>query len=979
MGTSRKRAGLGKRAPPTIGRVGSKPRRVETQPPLVIVEEGQKDPTKEPTDPFSAMTDTNRKTGEYPVGTDEEMDEKPQELQKFEPTALHISLMSFEEMQSRSVVDVEVTAKDNIPVPNSVNDPFLGPYDPLAVCAHCVKKDCPGHYGLITFPTEYPVPNPIFLDYISRVLSCVCNSCAKLLVSKELLESQGHLLLTGYDRFNSVTRICKNVTCPRRTKTKSKKVKGKGKGKKKIKTGVTKVCSANPKYFPGHSGTNGWIAYRISDKDKGTNIMDPRKVLDILDAISDEDARYLGFNAPESHPRDMVLQGLPVVPTSARPPYIQGATIQCDQLTEIYNKIIRAMAELTNASNVGGKCMCYKEMIAAVKELMVGNNAKKYHNRPPMPIASRLQGKNGIFRRLLMGKRTDHCARTVLGPDADIRFGQIRIPKYIADRLVARVRVFEHNKHAVEEMVRQNKVLYITNIKGDTFRYLPDSEKRKYKIEIGTTVERKLQNGDVIAFNRQPTLHKYSLMAYEIVIGKQNTIGLHLSVTTPHNADFDGDEGNLWSLLNLMSVAEGQYIMDVKKCLISSQTNKPIIGLIMNTVTGLYMLTYKNDIFSPDEFSSLLNRLTNTSDVSTLTRRAIKHGVHPYSGRALFSSLLPKDFYYKSGDVEVVEGILVHGAVTSKQLSTAHRSIIQELRKDPRYGSDRAIDLLTDAPYLATAYLDAHGFSVGITDCAPAMGKDNKRVQKAVAQARNQYEAILNEPTKSKVEEVYKEQQIVALLSELQGMELNLAKDRFSGDNAIRIMAKEIGGGAKGNKHNVTQIAALLGQQFIFGNRPENQITGKTRALCTFASGDTSMESKGCVLHSFSEGLSMSEFFFHAMSSRQGLMDTAIKTAEIGAIHHKMVKAVEGVVVAYDGSVRDHLGNIIQFSYGNDGFDASELVSIPTNGTQNLATFIDLKMTVAQLNIARGWAPRETAKRIRQQRKKLLRSLYSRE
>lgn len=438
---------------------------------------------------------------------------------------------------------------------------------------------------------------------------------------------------------------------------------------------------------------------------------------------------------------------------------------------------------------------------------------------------------------------------------------------------------------------------------------------------------------------------------------------------------FDGDEGNLWALMSLMTTAEGRYIMNVENCLISSQTNKPIIGLIMDTVTGLFIMTFKNEILDPEEFYSYTDRLTKRDQLSTLTRRAIKHGIHPYSGKALFSSLLPEDFYYKSGKVEIVEGILVSGAVTSKQLSTTHRSIVQELRKDYRYGPERAIDLLTDAPYLATAFLDEYGFTVGIEDCAPASKKLRKLIQKEIAIVRNQYEAIINEPVKSKTEEEYREKQIVALLAGLQGLGLKLAQEEYDEDNAIRIMAKEIGGGAKGNKHNVTQIAALLGEQFIFGERPKNQITGGTRALCTFAPGEKSMESGGCVMHSFAEGLTPSEFFFHAMSSRQGLMDTAVKTSEIGAIHHKMVKAVEGVTVAYDGSVRDHVGNIIQFSYGNDGFDAAELVSVATSGTQNLATFIDLRMTGARLNVARGWAPRKTAKRIRKQRRELLISL----
>jgi len=949
--------------------------------PIRIVEPGQKSKGKEPLSYPYRRDEEERRRGEdassafgVPMISSEVT---PPEMDEFEPISLKISLFSFKEMQRLSVREITVSKGDG---DHSVNDPRLGPYDPLSPCVECQEKDCPGHYGIIKFPEKYPVPNPILLVYISRVLSCVCNDCSDLLVPKETLEAKGIMNLKGIDRFNEVTNICQKVICPRRKKSTKELAEGEEPEEEEIEEGPLKVCSSNPEFFPGHSKTNGWIAYKKSKKEKDVNMMDPYKVFHILNRISDENARLMGFTPPETHPRDMVLRGLLVIPTSARPPFVQGATVVCDQLTNIYNKIVRLNESLkmkikSSDETEGGKCECYKDLIAAIRELMIGNNSKKYQNRPMMDLGKRLQGKNGLFRRLLMGKRTDYCTRTVLGPDADLKFGQIRIPQYIAERLTKKVRVFLYNKKAIEEMIRQNKVLYITDPKtGVTKRVQPG---RKYPIRIGNIIERKLQNGDRIMFNRQPTLHKYSLMSYEVVIGKQSTIGLHISVTVPHNADFDGDEGNLWGLLDLMAVAEEKFITDVKQCLISSQTNQAIIGLIMDTITGLYILTSKDIIFTEEQFNSFLGVLTKTEQLATLSQRAKKHGIHPRSGKALFSALLPKDFYYKIGKVEIVEGILVHGAVTKSQMGPTHRSIVQELWKDIRYGPSRAADFLTDAPYLATAFLDEYGFSIGITDCAPESKKLKDKIAAEIAKARAEYNALVGTEPQSKAEKDYKEQQIVAVLSEMQGMGLKIAQEEFSEDNAVRIMAKKIGGGAKGDPSNVTQIEALLGQQFIFGKRPDNQITGKKRTLCTFEPGSKSLESQGCVLHSFSEGLTMTEFFFHAMASRQGLMDTAVKTSEIGSIHHKMVKAVEGVTVAYDGSVRNHFGTIIQFTYGNDGFDASELVSVPTNGTQNLATFIDLKMTAAQLNVARGWAPRETSTRILQQRRKLLRTLYN--
>lgn len=513
-------------------------------PSIKIVEDNQLDPGKEPTYFIGSVTDKDNKTGEIPTDPEDLLDyslgdeESDPSLSYFDPIAVRNQLFSYNAMREKAIIEITKTTTDNLPIANSVNDPRFGPYDPLEVCEECNQSDCNGHYGIIKFPDEYPVPNPILLGPISQVLNCVCNSCGKLLLSRETLESKGILRLKGSARFDAVIDRCQGpLKCSEGSKSArmGETVEFDDEGGEevlKIKTGVQKVCSANFKFYPQHSKTHGWVAYRISDE-KEYNMLDPKKVFDILDAISDEDAELLGFTAP-NHPRNMVLRALLVFPTSGRAPFIQGATVKCDQLTEFFNRIIRAKDKLINEDSLGGKCECYKEMASAVKDLMDGNKSP-YNNRPVMPLRSRIQGKNGIPRRFMMGKRTDYCARTVLGPGGDIRFGQIRVPKRIADTIPLRVTVFEYNKRAVEEMIEQGKILFFKQPKDEKFtKYRPGTT---FPVRIGTVVDRKLQCGDRIAFNRQPTLHKYSLMTYEVVIGKQDTIGLHLAVTPPHNAD----------------------------------------------------------------------------------------------------------------------------------------------------------------------------------------------------------------------------------------------------------------------------------------------------------------------------------------------------------------------------------------------------------------------------------------------------------
>jgi DNA-directed RNA polymerase beta' subunit len=402
----------------------------------------------------------------------------------------------------------------------------------------------------------------------------------------------------------------------------------------------------------------------------------------------------------------------------------------------------------------------------------------------------------------------------------------------------------------------------------------------------------------------------------------------------------------------------------------------------MNTLTGLYKLTSANPrypepdpLFPPEQFDRFLGVITFRQDLPFFQRRAVAKGIDPYSGKALFSALLPAGFDYNQRGIEIVDGILVKGKITDRHMGTAHRSIMQEIRKNTRFGPDRAAELLTDAPYLARVYLDTYGFTIGITDCNPKSEKIRKAIDIKVAQSRIAYNQVLRQPAHSDVEKEYKENQLNAALQGIGGIGQEIAEKEYSEYNAIRIMAKKLGAGAKGSDNNIRQLSAVIGQQYIFGKRPESKVSGGTRVMCTFDAGDESMEAHGCVLNSFSSGLNPSEYFFHAMSSRQGLLDTATKTSETGAFHNKISKTIESVIVAYDGTVRDYLNHIVQFTYGNDGLNAAELISVPTKTSQNLATFIDLELTAAHLNVERGWAPKETNQNILKSRKNLLRSL----
>jgi DNA-directed RNA polymerase II subunit RPB1 len=407
----------------------------------------------------------------------------------------------------------------------------------------------------------------------------------------------------------------------------------------------------------------------------------------------------------------------------------------------------------------------------------------------------------------------------------------------------------------------------------------------------------------------------------------------------------------------------------------SAQQDRPAIGLIMDSVSGAYMMTHPHVMVDPVLFGDCLSMLTNNDGTASLFKRAVKYGVPAYSGRTLFSSVLPPDLYYKKGDdktgVLIVEGILIRGLITKAHVGPVHRSIVQELWKG--YGSDRTVEFLTDATWIIQRWLDRHGFTVGIGDCAKLkvvvkqrfnpithrieeyeeeINEVDELVNLEVTKMRIQIEA-LGGPVEDPLEEEYRRGQIKTIADIAKGVGIKLTKEFMAKDNNIGTMVLS---GAKGAEYNVGQIGAVVGPQYYRGDFPPATLTEGTRRLPVFEEGDLSPEAFGFINHSYYQGLAPEELFLLLYGGREGIMNTALKTAETGALYRRMIKAFENMAVQYDGSVRNVDGTVIQFLY-YDGFDAGEEVRVNAKGYTNLATFIDLESTINKLNIQAGWVP----------------------
>jgi DNA-directed RNA polymerase beta' subunit len=538
----------------------------------------------------------------------------------------------------------------------------------------------------------------------------------------------------------------------------------------------------------------------------------------------------------------------------------------------------------------------------------------------------------------------------------------------------------------IEELLHQGKIKSIivperykgSSFAGSTRAVLPG---HKYNIEVGYTVERYLQDGDVVVISRQPTIHKYNVMAFNAKLQKgSGTLRLHLSVTGPFNADFDGDELNVHLPQSQESRDEAITRMHVYRNIISELYNKPVIALTFDSITGAYKMTRpdthitkgKEVLDSRMDIATIYDAHTKYSSktqLPSLSKRLEAYGIDPKSGIALFSSVLPEDFHYKKGDVLISNGVLRRGQIKSDHIGTAHGSIIQVMHKT--HGWRRTSEFITDATYAIRVYIDHYNYSIGFRDCAYGQSPYSKEVvEKSISQAESQLLALGPRPAVGTLEAREYERKREGITRSLESISTKLVMPgknpltkqskgmTYMSDNQIFESSKGTGSGAKGSVSNTSQIGGFVGQQAYGGRSIQPVMCNNQRALSTFRPGDNSLAAGGFCKSNFSQGLTSSEMYFHLQGSREGLTDTALKVPEIGDLHRKLAKAMEGLIVSQDRSIRDSDENIYQFLYGDDGLDASHLMNVSTSSTPKTVTFIDAKMLASKYNAKYGYVPR---------------------
>ncbi len=851
--------------------------------------------------------------------------------------SIQFAYMSPEEkrdLSSTKIITPDTYDDDGFPIEMGLMDPHLGVIEPGLRCKTCGGRvdDCSGHFGHIEL--AMPVIHIGYVKEIKKLLRSTCSECGRILLEEkktkehiERMEEMREMGASPLDIRNLAKEISKearkNERCPH------------------CKEEQRKIKLDKPTTF----------------REENTKLT-PKEVRARLERIPDDDLWPLGINPDVTRPEYMVLKVLLVPPVTVRPSItLESGDRSEDDLTHKLVDILRINQRLRENRDVGSPQLIVEDLWDLMQYHVTTYFDNQTSGIPPArhrsgrtlkTIIQRLKGKEGRFRQNLSGKRVNFSARTVISPDPWLSINEVGVPEKAARELTVPLNVTPANIDYAKEIVKRGPSPTDEEgnfLPGVTYMIRPDGRRVKItdknaetvaeKIEAGFTIERELKDGDIVLFNRQPSLHRMSMMAHEVKVVPGKTFRLNLAVCPPYNADFDGDEMNLHILQSEEARAEAKVLMRVQEHILSPRFGGPIIGAIQDHISGLFFLTYENPTFTREEVISLFSNLKSDRYPQPIEENGEKY----WKGKDIFSHFLPDDFNIefkasiceqcekcKEKDCEndayvcIEDGQLVTGTIDEEAVSAFSGEILDKLVRD--YGTDKGRKFIDQITTIALAVITVRGFTTTIED-EEIPEQANKQIKSKLDEAQDKVRELIEAYREGALEELpgrgQKETLEVKIMKELgkaRDAAGRIASKHLGMSNNAVVMART---GARASMLNLTQMAGALGQQAIRGERPSRGY--EERTLSHFRRKELGAKSKGFVSSSYKEGLDPLEYFFHSMGGREGLVDTAVRTARSGYMQRRLINALEDLMVSEDGTVRNTADKVIQFKYGEDGID----------------------------------------------------------
>lgn len=929
-----------------------------------------------------------------------------------------INPYEFEKYSVCKIISSDLYDKNKEPKYDGINDPRMGTINNNIYCDTCQQEmsECPGHFGHVELAT--PVYNPLYISKVVIILNIICTNCSRILIDpnhiKTLQKTKKDNKITFIYKINSMKQTVKCIHCGfiqsniryvkdgmlitkinyNSTKNSTNNTKNTTNNTTKNNTTNTTNNTTNNNETNTLNNSNNTInttnntnnaTNTTNNTNNATNTTNnnPTKqnqhktkfyaedALKILNRLTPNDIKLIGMNPKTCHPSWLIFQIFPVVPPCVRPCINFGCNLRSeDDIVYKLSKLLKANQSLQKKiqSSNSKYLEVYKEQLQWACTTLIDNNIKnipqsqhRNNGRPLKSLKERIKGKKGRIRDNVIGKRVNNSARTVIDPDPCISVEEVGIPYEICKILTFPEKVNHFTIDKLTKLVRNgpNKypgANYVLQI--NTGQTIDLQCKRIMKLCNGDIVHRHLLSSDYVLFNRQPSLHKMSMMGHKVYPMKGKSFRLNPAVTGPYNADFDGDEMNVIMPQNTLSMLEISEITCVREQIISPQSGSPIIGIIMDNILASYLLTKTDDnghnicwlnkeqllnialklpqfngILPPPDNILIDNTTPQIKKVRTPNKGTPNinlnyHHKELWSGRTIFSMILPPNInlnYHQKG-INISNNKLIHGTIAKPTIGASNGGLIHFISN--HYNSTITAKFIDDLQIVTNRFLQLKGFSVGYDDV-----KRNKALQ----QQTDKIIRLAKLDVLKYIDETYEKKCKLSMQDFEQNIfnTLNKARDDIGAIvmkniNHNNSFYQMINSKAKGNILNISQILGAVGQQNLQwrGKQGRVPLIVNNRSLPYHHQFDLSASARGFIEHSYSDGLNVTEFFAHMQAGREGVIDTSCKTSDVGYLQRKLIKSLEDIKICYDMTVRNEGNRIIQFAYGGNNIDTTKIVKI---------------------------------------------------
>nr|XP_043612911.1 DNA-directed RNA polymerase III subunit 1-like [Erigeron canadensis] len=899
--------------------------------------------------------------------------------------SVNFSMLSGEDILKMGEVQVNrsicYVSEDESPLPNGLLDPRMGPPHKHGTCETCHGsiETCPGHFGYLAL--ALPVFNVGYLSHIVDILKCICKFCSRILLVederldylKRMRNQKDHLRKN--DIFKKVVKRCTAMASSKKAVTCSRC--GYINGIVKRAVGTVGVIHDRSKVQDDTSKKFNDAISNMKETKKPvivSSMLDPDKVLKLFKKMLDMDCDLLYL---ADRPEKLIISTVPVPPLPIRPSTkVAGATISNENdvtvgLEDIIedNASVRQFLTDSTSANKGQDPWEILQLTVAKyinSDVRVPisyiklKQQQKQRKKLISGLVQRIKGKQGRFRGNLSGKRVQYTGRTVISPDPNLNITEVAIPILMAQIVTYPERVSHHNIERLRHAVCNGTLKYpgakhIRRPDGTIMSLSIKARKRLAdELKFGDIVDRHLIDGDVVLFNRQPSLHRMSIMSHRARIMPWRTLRFNESVCNPYNADFDGDEMNIHVPQTEEARTEALMLMGVQNNLCTPKNGEILVASTQDFLTSSFLITRKDTFYDRASFSLMCSYMGDGMDLIDLPTPAIVKPIELWTGKQLFSVLLrphadmkvylnltvteksytkssgKRDKSYETmcpndGYIHIHNSELLSGQLGKATLGNGNKDgLYSVLLRD--YNSHAAAACMNRLAKLSARWIGNHGFSIGIDDVQPGDNL-NDYTHRIISEGNKKCDNFILNFNKGKLKlqpgcnaAQTLEAEITGVLNKIRDETGKVCMEKLKWRNSPLIMSQC---GSKGSPINISQMIACVGQQSVGGQRAPNGFID--RSLPHFPRKSKTPAAKGFVANSFYSGLTATEFFFHTMGGREGLVDTAVKTADTGYLSRKLMKGLEDLSVYYDNTVRDASACIVQFTYGGDGMDPSQM------------------------------------------------------